>query len=111
MMNRRKFLVAGSGVPAALCYAAERQPFRAGTCLGGQNEEAFWNNCDNASRAGFHFIESSGAGLRLANVYRDRPQQLKDLLEQRHLVLGGYAQYSQMSDPSKQKELIQQHLD
>jgi sugar phosphate isomerase/epimerase len=110
MMNRRSFLTAASALPTFSSYAAETQPFHAGTCLGGQSEEAFWNNCDNAAEAGFHFIESSGAGLRLAEIYKDRPQRLKESLERRHLVLSGYAQYSSMSDPSKQKALIEQHL-
>src|SRR5581483_5239626 len=72
--------------------------------------EAFWNNCQNAANAGFHNVESSGAGLRLVDVYSGRSQELKEQLSKLNLNLVGYAQYSPMSDPLARKQLIDLHL-
>lgn len=110
MKNRREFLFAASAFPALSNARAGSASFKAGTCLGGREEEAFWKNCANAIDAGFHNIESSGAGVRLADLYEGRSQELKQQFEKRHLKLVGYAQYSSWSDRSAVKQLIDLHL-
>ena len=110
MKNRREFLFAASTLPALLSARAGPQLFKAGTCLGGRDEEGFWKNTENARAAGFRNVESSGAGVRLADLYEGRSLELKQQLEKRQLNLVGYAQYSPMSDRSVIKQLIDVHL-
>jgi sugar phosphate isomerase/epimerase len=110
MKNRREFLFAASAFPALLSGRTSAQLFKAGTCLGGRDEEGFWKNCSSAREAGFHNIESSGAGVRLAELYDGRSQELKQQFETRKLNLVGYAQYSPMSDRSALKQIIDLHL-
>jgi sugar phosphate isomerase/epimerase len=110
MKNRREFLFTASTLPALLSDRTSAQSFQAGTCLGGKEEEDFWKNCANAKEAGFHNIESSGAGVRLAGRYDGRSQELKQQFDKRQLKLVGYAQYSPMSERSAAKQLIDLHL-
>jgi sugar phosphate isomerase/epimerase len=110
MNNRREFLFAAAAFPSLLSGRMAPQLFKAGTCLGGRQEEAFWKNCDHAAEAGFHNIESSGAGIRLAELYDSRSQQLKEQFQKRNLGLVGYAQYSPLCDRAALKQLVDQHL-
>jgi len=110
MNNRREFLLLASAFPTLLSARTGPQAFKAGTCLGGRDEEGFWKNTDNAKAAGFRNIESSGAGVRLADLYEGRSAEFKQQLEKRQLNLVGYAQYSPMSDRSAVKQLIDLHL-
>jgi sugar phosphate isomerase/epimerase len=110
MNNRREFLLLASAFPTLLSARTGPQAFKAGTCLGGRDEEGFWKNTENAKAAGFRNIESSGAGVRLADLYVGRSAEFKQQLEKRQLNLVGYAQYSPMSDRSAVKQLIDLHL-
>jgi len=87
-----------------------RQKFRAGVCAGSRDEAGFLKVCDSCAQAGLHHFETSGAGLRLVELYGGRVAQLKDQLQKRRLDLAGYAQYSHMSEPAKQQEVLQLHL-
>src|SRR5438045_9059351 len=113
MASRRELLLLTSAVAGTVSLrgqAAATQLFRAGVCIGGQNREAFWKNCDECSQVGFHDIESSGVGIRLVDVYGPNPGQLKEELIKRQLTLIGYAHYSPMADPAKRDDLISLHL-
>ena len=99
-----------AGTLAAQPQAFEPQPFRAGVCVGAAGESGFLKICDECSQLGFHYIESSGGGIRLVDLYAGRGPQLKEELEKRGLTLAGYAQYSLMSDPARQSDLIELHL-
>ncbi len=110
MNTRREFLAVASSAASLVSARTGQQAFRAGTCLGGRDEEGFWKNTENAKAAGFRNIESSGAGLRLADIYQGRSPELKQQFEKRQLKLVGYAQYSSMSDRSAVSQLIDLHL-
>ena len=113
MTNRRELLLLTSTLARTLSLRAQpaaTQLFRAGICIGDQTPEAFWKNCDQCSQVGFHHIESSGAGIRLVDVYGPNPGQLKEELVKRQLTLIGYAHYSPMADPAKRDDLISLHL-
>lgn len=110
MNTRRQFLAVASTAASLVNARTGQQAFRAGTCLGGRDEEGFWKNTENAKAAGFRNIESSGAGLRLADLYQGRAPELKQQFEKRQLKLVGYAQYSSMSDRSATAQLIDLHL-
>jgi sugar phosphate isomerase/epimerase len=112
MTNRRDFLFLASALGARVARAEQDsvQAFRAGTCAGGQTAEAFLKASEECSQLGYHFIESSGGGARLADVYASNITQLKEELDKRHLTLIGYAHYCEMADPAKREELISLHL-
>jgi len=110
MKTRREFLALIPVGPLVVSGRANSQSFRAGTCLGGKDEEAFWTNIEKAKTAGFRNIESSGAGVRLADLYQGRSAELKKKFEERQMKLVGYAQYSPMSDRSEVKQLIDLHV-
>ena len=112
MTNRRHFLAFGSLLAARGANAQQDPPqrFRAGTCTGGQQQDAFWKACDECSQLGYHYIESSGAGVRLAEAYASRPAAFKEELDKRNLTLIGYAHYSPMADPDRRDEMIELHL-
>ena len=113
MTNRRELLLVAAALGRALSLRAQpaaAQLFHAGTCVGGQTTEAFWKACDECSKLGFHYIESSGGGVRLVDAYEKNPGQLKEELAKRKLSLIGYAHYSPMADPAKLDELISLHL-
>jgi sugar phosphate isomerase/epimerase len=94
----------------ALAQQTSPQAFHAGVCVGVAGEESFLSVCDQCSGLGFREIESGGTGTRLVDLYAGRIPRLKDELEKRRVGLAGYAQYSEMSDPGKQKGLIELHL-
>lgn len=110
MKNRREFLFASAVFPSLLRGRGRPQLFRGGRCLGGSHEEGFWKNCDDAAKVGFHNIESSGAGIRLAELYDGRAQQLKEQFQKRNMALVGYAQYSPLSNRSALKQMVDRHL-
>ena len=112
MTNRREFLLLASAIGGRLSQAQTQaaQQFRAGTCAGGRDAGAFLKACDECSGLGYHYVESSGAGVRLVDVYASDPAKLKEELDQRHMTLIGYAHYCSMADPDKRAELIALHL-
>ena len=113
MVNRREFLLVASALGRSLPLRAQpstAQSFRAGTCVGGQNAEAFWKACDECAQLGFHYVESGGAGVRLVDVYESTPAQLTKELAKRKINLIGYAHYSAMADATKHQELIDLHV-
>jgi sugar phosphate isomerase/epimerase len=112
MTRRRDFLALAPVLIERLARAQDgrTQLFLAGTCVGGQQVETFWRTCDECSLLGYHYIESSGAGVRLADVYASRAGAFKEELDRRKLTLIGYAHYSSMADPSKRQEMIDLHL-
>ena len=113
MRSRRNFLLLsalGLRVTGAWSHPAGAQSFQVGVCVGVGGEQAFLSICDQCSGLGLHSIESGGAGQRLVDLYNGRIPQLRGELQKRGLQLAGYAQYSEMSDSAKQKELIELHL-
>lgn len=110
MKSRRKFLFAAAGFPILLRGQTRPQLFRAGRCLGSaRSAEAFWKNCDAVAEVGFHNVETNGTGIRIAELYEGRSQQLKEQLQKRHFALVGYAQYSPLSDRSALKGMVKVH--
>ena len=112
MTDRRSFLALASLLVAKRARGQQdgSQRFRAGTCVGGQQAEVFWKSCEECSHLGYHSVESSGAGVRLVDVYASRSAELKHELDKRGLTLAGYAHYSPMADPSRRDEMIDLHL-
>ena len=113
MRTRRAFLLFGGMSLRARSLRSQQsgaQAFGVGVCVGVAGEKTFLGICDQCSGLGLHGIESSGAGQRLVDLFDGRIPQLKDELQKRGLHLAGYAQYSEMSDPAKHKELIELHL-
>ncbi len=113
MPTRRDFLFWSGialGVRTGRTQPAAGQTFPAGVCLGVGGEERFLGACDECSQLGFHTIETGGSGKRLIDLYASRIPQLRDELQKRGLVIAGYAQYSEMSDLAKRKDLIELHL-
>lgn len=113
MTSRRRLLLVASALGRALALRAQPaavQLFHAGTCLGGQTAETFWKACDECSQLGYQYIESSGSGVRLVDIYKTSLSQLKEELARRKLTLIGYAHYSPMADPAQRDDLISLHL-
>jgi inosose dehydratase len=112
MTNRRQFLVLASAAGASLASAqtSGAQQFLAGSCAGGREAEGFLKACDEMSGLGYHYVESSGGGVRLVDVYGSNPLKLKDELDRRHMTLIGYAHYCSMADPAQRDDLIALHL-
>lgn len=110
MNSRREFLFAAAGFPTLLRGRTSPQLFRGGRCLGSaHSEEGFWKNCDDLAEVGFHNVETNGTGIRIAELYEGRSQQLKEQFQKRHLALVGYAQYSPLSDRSALKQMVEVH--
>jgi len=111
MWNRRDWIRFGLAGPiAGLRQGAAAQTFLAGVSAGVQDEEGLRRLTEELARLGIRYLESSGGGIRLADLYAGREAEIKDEFDRRNLKLAGYAQYSMMGDATRRQELIELHL-
>jgi sugar phosphate isomerase/epimerase len=126
-MRRRQFIL-GAAVGTSLAgQSVPKQSFRAGVVPAGPNRQAagagrpesarreseidtFWSNCDKVSAFGFHFIEFNNTHAQIAEAYVSRSHEFRDEMASRRLTLAGVALFSHIADPTKRKDLIDQHM-